>query len=117
VRVLASADIHGHHEVYDWLVTVAQTREVSAVILAGDLLGYPDGYETPELAQEADREPVLKILGRLSQPVFYIMGNDDWVELRSPVLRHRPLHGDRVDFEGFNFVGYQFTLPFMGGRQ
>ena len=47
-------------------------------------------------------------------PVLYIMGNDDWVELpeEKPL---RSIHGHRVELGRFNFVGYQYTLPFMGG--
>ena len=115
MRILAAADIHGRHDVYDWLVDVARARHPFAVILAGDLLGCPDGFDTPESAQEFDRHRVLEALDRLAQPVFYIMGNDDWVDLHGELPHERSLHGRRVDLGELNFVGYQFTLPFMGG--
>lgn len=50
VTILAAANIHGRNDVYDWLVEVARTKDPFAVILAGDLLGFPAGFETPEAA-------------------------------------------------------------------
>ena len=43
------------------------------------------------------------------------MGNDDWVELKPPNDSIRSIHGHRIDLGPYNFVGYQHTLPFMGG--
>jgi Icc-related predicted phosphoesterase len=115
VKILAVADIHGRHDVYAWLIEIARVHDPSAVILAGDLLGFPDGFDTPESAQENDRHVVCAALDRLTQPVFYIMGNDDWVDLEGALPRQRSLHGRRVDLGELNLVGYQHTLPFMGG--
>lgn len=47
MRVLATADVHGKWPVYQWLVTVAREYRVQALVLAGDLLGCPDGFDTP----------------------------------------------------------------------
>ena len=43
------------------------------------------------------------------------MGNDDWIELDPPDSRCCLLHGRRFDWGQWNLVGYQCTLPFMGG--
>jgi len=43
------------------------------------------------------------------------MGNDDWIELDAPIPSHQSVHGRRINIGSFNFVGYQYTLPFMGG--
>lgn len=115
MKILAAADIHGQHQVYDWLVELALLRKPDVLILAGDLFGYPDGYDTVESAQEADRERVLSALQRLDLPVLYVMGNDDFVELQGEPPLHRSLHGHRIELGGFNFVGYQYMTPFMGG--
>jgi Icc-related predicted phosphoesterase len=115
MRILAASDIHGRYEVYDWLVHLAISEHADAVVLAGDLLGYPDGYESVEAAQAADRDQVHSRLARLDLPVFYIMGNDDWVELEAPFAHHESIHGRRIECKGFNFLGYQYSLPFMGG--
>lgn len=115
MKILASADLHGYYDVYRWIVDIAQKNEVDAVVLAGDLLGCPDDSLPIEEAQMADAERVLSIVEPLQAPVFYIMGNDDMIELPPSNSRCQSVQGKRVDFGGFNFVGYQYTLPFMGG--
>lgn len=87
---MAAADIHGRHDVYAWLVDVARARQPLAVILAGDPFGYPDGFETVETAQEAERHQVLAELERPTQPVLNIMGNGDWVDLHGELPHERP---------------------------
>jgi Icc-related predicted phosphoesterase len=49
--VLASADLHGDYEIYEWLVTVVADRGPDVLVLAGDLLGCPNGFDTVEDAQ------------------------------------------------------------------
>ena len=115
MRILASADLHGFHDVYDWLASVAKAEEPDAVVLAGDLLGWGGAFATIEQAQTADRIEVLGRLSRIARPVLYVMGNDDFIELDSPVPSQQSVHGRRIDIGDFNFVGYQYTLPFMGG--
>lgn len=113
--ILACADLHGHYDIYDWLSGVAACMEPDVVVLAGDLLGAPEGFDTVEESQRADAIAVLQILGRMTQPVLYVMGNDDMVELESKKIGIRSLHNTRVELGGLGFVGYQYSLPFMGG--
>jgi Icc-related predicted phosphoesterase len=115
MRVLASADVHGRLAVYEWLVSTARQQQVQAVLLAGDLLGCPDGFDTPEDAQRHEARIVTDLLDTAGVPVLYIMGNDDLVELDSRSALVRPIHGRRVTCGRFGFVGYQYSLPFMGG--
>ena len=115
MRLLASADLHGFWDVYEWLVNVALAEEPDGVVLAGDLLGFPDGYGTVEGAQAADACEAVDRLSAIRCPVFYVMGNDDWVDLNPSVPSIQSVHGRRVSFGAFNVVGYQYTLPFMGG--
>jgi Icc-related predicted phosphoesterase len=84
-------------------------------VLAGDLLGAPENFDTIEESQRADAIAILKILDRMTQPVLYVMGNDDMVELEPKRSRIRSLHSTRVELGGLSFVGYQYSLPFMGG--
>ena len=107
MRILAVADIHGVLEVYDWLSAEAVSADL--VILAGDLLAGDVASEQQELAD--------KIVTRLrtwNVPILYIMGNDDNVSLGHNDDKIMPIHGCRVDIGDFNFVGYQFTPPFVG---
>ena len=115
MRVLASADVHGRLEVYEWLLTAARQHDVEAVVLAGDLLGCPDGFETPEDAQRHDAQQLTKLLESAGVPVLYIMGNDDLVELDARSARVQSIHSRRVALGPFGFLGYQYSLPFMGG--
>jgi Icc-related predicted phosphoesterase len=115
MRVLAAADIHGQQAVYDWLLRQAHEHQVDALILAGDLLGCPSGFGTPEEWQRHEAEALVRRLDASGVLVLHVMGNDDLVELDSASDRMRPLHGRRVEHGGFAFVGYQYSLPFMGG--
>lgn len=114
-RLLAGADLHGFRYVYRWLVELALKDRPDGVVLAGDLLGIPDGHGTVEEAQAADALDVVALLSELDCPVFYVMGNDDWVDLDPSASNIQSVHGRRVPFGNFNVVGYQYTLPFMGG--
>jgi len=115
MRIIAIADLHGFHEVYDWLVDMEAAEEPDAVVLAGDLLGWGGAFDTIEEAQAADRLQVLRRLSGIDCPVLYVMGNDDFIELDASRASQQSVHGRRIEIGGFNFVGYQYTLPFMGG--
>jgi len=107
MRILAAADIHGSLEVYQWLVE--QTPLADVLVLAGDL--FDADFEDQQRLQGKE---ILKILPRSNCPVFYIMGNDDNVGLDYRDALIKPLHGCRAEFDGYNFVGYQYTPPFAG---
>jgi len=115
MRVLASADLHGQQSVYEWLLRTAPEHRVDVVVLAGDLFGCLDGFDTPEAAQEHEAHVLLQRLSRAGVQVFHVMGNDDLVELNSTVPSVQSLHGRRVELGRYSFVGYQYSLPFMGG--
>ena len=114
MRVLASADVHGRWLVYRWLLTVAQEHHVEAIVLAGDLLGCLDEFDTPEEAQRHEASMLIELLEGAALPVLYIMGNGDLIELASGSDRVQSLHARQVECGGFKFVGYQYSLPFMG---
>jgi len=115
MRILASADVHGSQPVYEWLLNLAREQEVDAIVLAGDLLGYLHGFDTPEEAQRHEARLLTDLLKGARLPVLYIMGNDDLVDLTSGAGRVQSIHGREVRCGRFTFVGYQYSLPFMGG--
>ena len=115
MRVIACADLHGISEVYNWLTGVVKTEQPDAVLLAGDLLGVPDGHRTVEEAQAADAHRVAGQLVDMNRPVFYLMGNDDLVDIEPLSDSIRSVHETRIAVGAFNLVGYQYSLPFMGG--
>src|SRR5688572_18797245 len=115
MKILAASDVHGVRPVYEWLLASANQHRVDAIILAGDLLGCLDGFDTPEAAQRHESELLVALLDTMDVPVLYIMGNDDLVELNPRSAHVQSVHGRRVECGGFGFVGYQYSLPFMGG--
>src|SRR5262245_28172436 len=115
MRILAASDIHGNHEFYRRLPAAAVEHGADVLVLAGDLLGVPDGFETVEEAQANEARGILELLEPLRIPLYYIMGNDDFVELAPAGHRFMSLHGKRVSWGEYSLVGYQYSLPFMGG--
>ncbi len=115
MKILAMADLHGNMEVYDQLQALAEKYPVAAIILAGDLLSGHEDDLTVEEAQWRERDQILKLLRRLLVPVLYVMGNDDMIELSSDYAQIQSLHAQRIELNGYTFVGYQYSLPFMGG--
>lgn len=115
MRLLAASDIHGSHDVYRWLSELVSRHHPDVLVLAGDLLGVPDGFDTLEAAQQSDADSIAAMLGSLPVPVYYVMGNDDSIELVPQTDNVRSVNVARVDHGAYNFVGYQYTLPFMGG--
>jgi Icc-related predicted phosphoesterase len=110
LRILAAADIHGATSVYGWLQKIAGKESVDLVILAGDLSA--SSWEDDEQQEEA--EIIVAALKSLQLPTFYIMGNDDFFPLNYEDSTVKPLHGRRVEFGGFPFVGYQYSIPLVG---
>jgi Icc-related predicted phosphoesterase len=115
MRVLASADIHGEHGVYRWLVQKADEVEADLIILAGDLLGSPEGLDAVEAAGRADAARVTGILNGTRVPVLFVMGNEDCLELEPTGNGIRSIHNERFELGDASFVGYQYSLPFKGG--
>jgi Icc-related predicted phosphoesterase len=115
MRILAGADFHGNLGIVGWFVEQARVLVPEAVVLAGDLLGFADEVEDDFEDQKLNAEQVVAKLSKIEVPIFYIMGNDDLIELEPVEGRLVPVHNRRVELGDFNFVGYQYTLPFMGG--
>jgi Icc-related predicted phosphoesterase len=115
MRVLAIADLHGSHDVCKWFVRRAGELAVDAIVLAGDILGFSDEVEDPEQDQKIDADCLERDLLDADVPVLYILGNDDLIEFRPPHENFVPLHNCRIDMGRFNFVGYRYSLPWMGG--
>lgn len=115
MRILAGADFHGNLAIVSWFVEEALSRKVKLIVLAGDQLGYTDEVEDPKEDQTFNARRVEAALLEAAVPIFYIMGNDDMVELDPVEGKLEPLHNRRMEFGNLNFVGYQYSLPWMGG--
>ena len=115
MRILAVADLHGDFEAYQWVVDCVTRHEPDAVVLAGDLLAAGESYETVEEDQRQDARLIENVLTAAMCSYLYIMGNDDWIEPPFEGKQFESLHGRRIELGGYNFVGYPYSLPFMGG--
>ena len=110
MRLLAIADIHGATDVYEWLCDAVSDNGADALILAGDLL--LGAWEEGQSKQAYTF--VLPILYTIPIPVYFIMGNDDYVELESQKEMIRSVHGRRLDMSVYSIAGYQYSPPFVG---
>ena len=115
MQILASADLHGDLDIYEWLVGVTVNTKPDVLVMAGDLLNGSGVFGTVEEAQRANALEILNIISRVNQPVLYLMGNDDMIELEPNVDSIRSINNTSIEIGGLNFVGYQYSLPFMGG--
>ena len=107
------ADLHGRQDLFDAIVQHATGADV--VVLAGDLLERRRGGVTVREGQRECGEILTETLASVACPVLFIMGNDDMVVWDPPGERFRMIHGRREEIAGWNFVGYQYSLPFMCG--
>jgi len=115
MKILAAADIHGQWPVYEWLLATAREQRVEAIVLAGDLLSGAEGFDSVEESQQHEARALTSLLDSAGVPVLYLMGNDDFVELNPTSDAVQSVHGKRVQVGRFAFVGYQYSLPWMGG--
>jgi Icc-related predicted phosphoesterase len=109
VRLLAAADIHGVMSIYEWLAEAASEHRADLLILAGDLFAGDSEDGQREQAQQ-----IIAVLKETAVPCFYLMGNDDNISLGYEGERIRTVHGRRLPFGDYNFVGYQHSPPFVG---
>ncbi len=115
MQILASADLHGDLGIYEWLVGMVFDTNPDVLVLAGDLLDGHNMIGTIEEAQRSTAFEILNIIGRVTQPVLYVMGNDDMIELDSMSDSIQSINESRIEIGKLTFVGYQYSLPFMGG--
>jgi len=115
MRILAFADLHGFPGITEAVVRWTREREPDAVVLAGDMLRPMPGPGTLDGSFREGARWLAEVLDPVPCPIYYIMGNDDLVEWDPPQERFRSIHGRRLEQDGWGFVGYQYSLPFMGG--
>ena len=110
LKILPAADIHGVRSVYDWLTAKAEEQQADLVILPGDL----SAGSWDEREQQKEAEVFLSVLRKFCVPTLYLMGNDHFFSFTYEDRLMRPLHGRRLEFGECNFVGYQYSAPFIG---
>jgi Icc-related predicted phosphoesterase len=101
--------------VYRWMAGLLDEHRIDVVVLAGDLLHGAGDDLSIEEAQRREALELVEILRGIDRPVLYVMGNDDMIELGYEDERIHSIHGRAIEVGGRRFVGYQCTVPFMGG--
>lgn len=91
------------------LVKSVQELRADLLLLAGDLFAADS-----EDGQRKQAQQIVAVLRRVAAPCFYLMGNDDTVSLDHEDEHIKPLHARRLACGDWNFVGYEYTPPFVG---
>lgn len=115
MHILAGADFHGQLDYYRWFLAQAKKLEPDALVLAGDLFGFADEVDDPDEDQKINAEQVEGLLKPCELPIYMILGNDDLFPVEESWGGCIQVHGKRVEHGRYNFVGYQYSLPWMGG--
>ncbi|PLS19622.1 hypothetical protein CVD28_04175 [Bacillus sp. M6-12] len=119
MKVFSVADIHGNMRIYKQIVEIVKQQEVDVLILPGDLYPKPDNvtFETYKAIQEGSASDISALLKELSIPIYYVLGNDDWVD--TGILCGENLHGRIVEYQGIHFTGFEYVKnsPFHTNRE
>jgi uncharacterized protein len=107
MKIAITSDLHGKASAYYSFIRFADESKADVVIIAGDLTAF---------SQDSRREEtrLKSIIGKLKCPLLFIMGNDDeneWSDDLSIINANQKV----VSIKNIDFVGYQFSNPFIGG--
>jgi Icc-related predicted phosphoesterase len=145
MRLLFTADLHGLNAAYQRFAELLLSGGFDVGVLAGDLMGFPSDAEIevsrnklnqdPDESaagrgdEEADRiaEHALKnkeryyksLIKKARKPIVFVMGNDDGILGQGIAWTNEGMFVDisqrRAKHGKYNFVGYHYTSPFVGG--
>ncbi len=125
MKILFTSDLHGHEGAYKSFASLLHRAEFSLGVIAGDLMTHLSLKEA-EISRKTVMETLQEkiksfqnILMSSGKPIFFIMGNDDgiiegglsWPENKSLIN----INQKRAVYKKFKFIGYQYTVPFVGG--
>ncbi len=124
MKIIFTADLHGHKGLYDQLFDVAKQEETDAILIGGDMLPKEgDFLKLFNLQKDFVRRFLKSYLKkirseRLETEIYAMLGNDDWVgnlpfmeELQSQGLL-KLLHRRKYPLtEDFEIIGYGNVPP------
>jgi Icc-related predicted phosphoesterase len=144
MKLLFISDLHGLDRAYLDFAEELKRGDYDLGVLGGDLMTYPSQSEIAEARMEfrieaednqgrKRPEPYMidfelqkkenyykQILKQSGKPIVFVMGNDDGIiGSGKEWTSENDIHGvnqRRIDFSGYNLVGYQCTNPFVGGK-
>ena len=139
MRLLFTSDLHGLDSAFVDFSRILKERKYDVGVLGGDLMGYPSEEDLQVAARdlghskqaarnhgEAVQRALLNkqeyykgLLRDSGKPIVFVMGNDDgilgsglaWTSEAKVVN----IHQRKAKWGPYNFVGYQYTTPFVGG--
>lgn len=144
MKLLFSSDLHGLDSAYRNFSWMLKSGSYQIGVLAGDLMTFSSDHDIKEASDEYDRlmpdqssragnrkEQIVQIalqrkeiqykaiLHESGKIVLFVMGNDDGLlgkglEWESD-KRIVNVNMRRVKYGNLNFVGYQYTNPYVGG--
>jgi len=111
MRILVGSDFHGLEEAFIKFSDILSRPEYDIGILAGDLTTYVEN-------KTAEEEKLMNILSQSKKHVLFIMGNDDGILENDWSSKGKLLNVNmkRVKFNGYYFIGYSYTNPYVGGK-
>jgi Icc-related predicted phosphoesterase len=111
MRILFTSDIHGETKAFRRFAELLRNDDYNIGCISGDLMPYT---ESPLEVEHRYK----KILSSVHKHILFVMGNDDGIidsDWESEGFIQN-VHNRRLNIGGYNYVGYQFTNPFIGGR-
>ena len=118
-KIIYTSDLHGNKALYERLVKRASEKDISAVVIGGDLCprGGSTLKETVGIQKDFLEKFMIPLFSRLDKDVFLIMGNDDF-RVNEAVLENNKnknpkyIHKKSVKITRKYFIaGYGFVNP------
>lgn len=109
MKILSVADIHGNMKIFKEIKNIIEEKNVDILILPGDLYPKPDEvtFETFKGIQEASAMDISNLLEDLTIPIYYILGNDDWIE--TGINCGINIHQRLIEHNGVYFTGFEYV--------
>lgn len=125
MRILFTSDLHGHYKAYSEFSRLLSMGPYSLGIISGDLMTHLSLNKVDENQTDYRRQieimvnELQSVLLKSKKIVLFIMGNDDGI-IEGGISWHSKkslinINQKKVSYKGYNFIGYQFTPPFLGG--
>jgi Icc-related predicted phosphoesterase len=144
MKILVTADLHGNDKAFVRFAEILKLNNYDAGVLCGDLMTFPreqelsrarhelesEGTAIPDRIEMPDPAVVQRallnkekeykhILRGSGKPVVLVMGNDDGLlgsgSAWSSEKGIADINQRRARLGKYNFVGYHYTCPFIGG--
>lgn len=144
MKLLFTSDLHGLDSAYSDFSNILRKGDYEIGVIAGDLMTFPSDKEMEDASEKIERSSTnnstsisessnlivqlaltrkeiyyKRILRQSGKIVLFIMGNDDGILGDGSSWESNGLLVNvdmrRAKYAKYNFVGYQYTNPYVGG--